>query len=236
MQDDIHVVNLSLSYQEKFIFLDLNLSIPFGSKIAILGKSGIGKTSLLRLFAGLTTDGVTVSGTILNGHGKPIHQQIAYMAQQDLLLPWLTTLQNVLLQFKLHRYSKIEYKRKVFLAEHLLKQSGLENAKNFYPHQLSSGMRQRAALVRTLLTEKPIILMDEPFSALDTITRYHLQNLTRDLIRDKTHIFITHDPAEAVRLANQIYMMEGNPATIKLLTTSSDAEIFAQLVRMDAAS
>src|SRR3990167_3228776 len=122
---------------------------------------------------------------------------------------------------------------------------------HLYPHQLSGGMRQRVALVRTLMEEKPIILMDEPFSALDAITRYKLQALAVDLLKEKTVFFITHDPSEALRLAHIIYIMQGRPAFLKPVAHLSSAipreltdpetsklqtDLFHQLANMSDAS
>ena len=96
---------------------------------------------------------------------------------------------------------------------------GLGSKYNSLPGQLSSGMRQRVALARTLMQERPVVLMDEPFSALDAVTRYRLQNLSCQLLQDKTVVLITHDPQEAIRLANQLYIMQGRPAFAELLAT-----------------
>ena len=94
---------------------------------------------------------------------------------------------------------------------------GLSNQSNNLPEQLSGGMRQRVALARTLMQDHPVVLMDEPFSALDAVTRYRLQNLACQLLQNKTMVLITHDPQEAIRLANQLYIMQGRPAFAKLL-------------------
>jgi putative hydroxymethylpyrimidine transport system ATP-binding protein len=248
VQPDIHIINAGLSFQQQTIFHGLNLSIPARQKLALLGASGVGKTSFVRMLAGLTAKDAAISGQINCSNHLPLSQQIAYMAQQDLLLPWLTTLDNVLLTLKLRRHTVNEKLLKKEFANKLLKEVGLFEASTLYPHQLSSGMRQRAALVRTLLEEKPVVLMDEPFAALDTITRFHMQNLSSKLLRDKTVIFITHDPAEALRLADTIYLMHGTPAKIELIATPKGhtprsldqatntalhAKLFAQLVQLD---
>ncbi|MHB1221055.1 MAG: ABC transporter ATP-binding protein [Gammaproteobacteria bacterium] len=202
----IQLTNLTLAYGQRVVFKQLNLSISEGSWTGILGSSGAGKSSLLRLLAGLTNANQMTSGFI-----SPLVDQIAYMAQTDLLLPWLTVLDNALLAHKLHPSQKKQREK----ALSLLAAVGLEKAVHLYPHELSGGMRQRAALTRTLMSDKPIILMDEPFSAVDTITRYRLQNLSLDLLKNKTVIFITHDPLEALRLADDIYLMQDKPATLK---------------------
>lgn len=202
----IQLKNITLAYGHHIVFENLSLSISEGSWTGILGSSGAGKSSLLRLLAGLTNSNQVISGFI-----SPIHSQIAYMAQTDLLLPWLTVLDNVLLAQTLGGSKKNQREE----ARSLLADIGLDKAANCYPHELSGGMRQRVALARTLVSDKPIILMDEPFSAVDTVTRYHLQNLSLSLLKNKTVIFITHDPLEALRLADDIYLMRGKPATLK---------------------
>lgn len=202
----IQLKNITLAYGQKIVFENLNLSVSKGSWTGILGASGAGKSSLLRLLVGLTNPSQVISGFI-----SPISSQIAYMAQTDLLLPWLTVLNNVLLAQTLSDSQKIQREA----ARSLLAEVSLDMVADCYPHELSGGMRQRVALARTLLSDKPIILMDEPFSAVDTITRYHLQNLSLSLLNNKTAIFITHDPHEALRLADDIYLMQGKPAKLK---------------------
>ena len=248
MTPDIHLRDVGLAYHDKTVFSHIDLDIPAGTKLALLGPSGVGKTSLLRLLAGLTTTGETVSGVIKTSNTIPLHKQIAYMSQQDLLLPWMTVYQNATLGMKLRFHQKQQATRKKNLANKLLTQAGLTHAKDLYPHQLSGGMRQRTALVRTLLQEQPVVLMDEPFSALDTITRHHLQNLTCDMLQDQTVIYITHDPSEALRIADQIYLMCKTPPYCKLIaeplspiprdsyatdTMQLQATIFTQLNEME---
>ena len=217
MKPDIHIQAASLSYQQHIVFKDISLDIPFGRHLVILGASGIGKTSLLRMLAGLTAQNEMISGKISTSNAIALSLQTTYLAQQDRLLPWLTTLDNAALVLKLRHHSRAETVRKRELAHHLLERAGLGRAKALFPHQLSSGMRQRAALVRTLLEEKPVILMDEPFSALDTLTRFQLQNLAHDMLREKTVIMITHDPQEALRLGDEIYLMQGAPANLTFI-------------------
>jgi putative hydroxymethylpyrimidine transport system ATP-binding protein len=203
----INISQAALAYKKQIIFENINLFLNAGEWIALLGPSGVGKTSLLRMIAGLNSQDEITSGTVQANNGMPVHQQIAYMAQTDLLLPWLTVLDNILLGFKL-RHEKQLLADKINQAKILLKKVGLADAVNLYPKQLSGGMRQRAALIRTLIEDKPIILMDEPFSAVDAITRYKLQDLSAELLKTKTVLFVTHDPLEALRLANKIYVMK----------------------------
>ncbi|EEX94841.1 hydroxymethylpyrimidine ABC transporter ATPase component [Vibrio orientalis CIP 102891 = ATCC 33934] len=195
----------------------LNMFVPAGQWTCLLGRSGCGKTTLLRYLAGLLSDKVEWTGQLALTHGRSLQGQVAYMAQQDLLLPWLNVLDNVLLsrKFDATEHSSIESQLQ---AERLLDSVGLADYQQAMPSQLSGGMRQRVALARTLMQDKPVVLMDEPFSALDAVTRYKLQNLSASLLKDKTVVLITHDPQEAVRLADQLYLLQGRPAHAQRLS------------------
>ena len=172
----------------------------------LLGISGVGKTSLLKIVAGLL---MPMAGTVAATDGKPLHHRIAYMGQQDLLYPWLTVLKNVMLGSKL-RAEKPEQGR----ALHLLERVGLAERALALPAELSGGMRQRAAIARTLYEDRPIVLMDEPFSALDTFTRVRVQNLAAELLQGRTALLITHDPLEACRMGHHLVVLSGNPARL----------------------
>lgn len=218
MEDDylpaISIRNGHLNYNQHVIFDDLNLEVATSQWVALLGVSGTGKSSLLHFIAGII-ETKNISGTIQCGNSMPITQQISYMAQTDLLLPWLTVLDNTMIGYKLRGTIKPDLKKITEKAVFLLTESGLAEVIHLYPSELSGGMRQRVALVRTLMEERPIVLMDEPFSALDTVTSYKLQLLAIRLLQGKTVIFVTHNPTEALRLAHQIYVMSGQPAKIK---------------------
>jgi len=209
---NIYLKSISLAYGERPLVSDIHLFIPSGQWVALIGASGTGKTTLLRAMAGLTSKKLRIKGTFSTDNQVAVSQQIAYMGQDDLLLPWLTVLENTLLSRKLTR--AVPHQLNMQRAKSLLLQAGLAEAMTLYPHQLSGGMRQRTALVRTLMTDKPIVLMDEPFSALDALTRFKLQNLAVSLLKDKTVLFITHDPIEALRLADKIYLLKGLPANL----------------------
>jgi putative hydroxymethylpyrimidine transport system ATP-binding protein len=211
----VYLEEISLIRGKKKLFVHLNLSLPPKQWVSLLGPNGVGKSSLLRLIAGLHTSSIQVSGCIFTDNGQPMTKQIAYMPQADLLLPWLTARHNMMLGFKLRSSTHSEYKKQIENMMRLSEQAGLTTALDLYPSQLSGGMRQRVALVRTLMEDKPIILMDEPFSAIDAITRYQLQELAASLLQDKTVLFVTHDPIEALRLADQIYILQGQPAVLK---------------------
>jgi len=208
----VFVRNATLSFQGTLLFNNLNLTLRAGEWTCLLGASGVGKSTLLRLIANLIPMSTPDGADMTCDNAIPLASQIAYMGQADLLLPWLSVLDNVLLGARL-RGKKLSpmLKNK---ARDLLIQANLRKALALYPHQLSGGMRQRVALVRTLMEEKPIVLMDEPFSALDTITRLTLQTLAAKLLKNRTVLFVTHDPLEALRLANKIYVMYGEPVTL----------------------
>jgi putative hydroxymethylpyrimidine transport system ATP-binding protein len=214
----ISIQHAQLRYGEQVLFHNLNCILPAGQTTCLLGQSGIGKSSLLRLIAGLDAQGSHThqSAHISTSDEISLHERIAYMAQTDLLLPWLSTLENVLLGYRLRRTYSDRLKSK---AEVLLTEVGLGEALHKRPAELSGGMRQRAALVRTLLEDKPIVLMDEPFSALDTTTRLRLQTLAAHLLQNRTVLLITHDPLEALRLGHHILVMQGQPAQIETALT-----------------
>ncbi|WP_246225548.1 ABC transporter ATP-binding protein [Vibrio agarilyticus] len=188
---------------------DLSLTLPKGQWSCLLGRSGCGKTSLLRYLAGLLSEDAHWQGQTAVSDGKPLDGRIAYMAQQDLLLPWLNVLDNVCLE---RRLTDTLTQDDLTRAHQLLEQVGLAEHAQDKPSQLSGGMRQRVALARTLMQDRPVVLMDEPFSALDAVTRYKLQTLAAQLLKDRTVVLITHDPQEAIRLAHKLYVMQGTPA------------------------
>ncbi|MEZ8485495.1 ABC transporter ATP-binding protein [Vibrio splendidus] len=195
----------------------LSLSLNAGKWTVLLGRSGCGKTTVLRYLAGLLDDKVEWQGTLATSDELPLTDRIAYMAQQDLLLPWLSVIDNVCLS---HRFQNpvSDKALQTNQALELLAEVGLADYANAMPDQLSGGMRQRVALARTLMQDKPVVLMDEPFSALDAVTRHKLQSLACELLRDKTVVLITHDPQEAVRLADNLYVLQGIPANAQSLS------------------
>lgn len=220
------ITNGYLRYNDSIdpVLSNLNMAMPAGQWTCILGRSGCGKTSMLRYLAGLLDQQVTWSGALsisANNRELPdLSNQIAYMAQQDLLLPWLSVLDNVTLSSKFGAETSKSGQDKALI---LLAKVGLADNAHRFPQQLSGGMRQRVALARTLMQDKPVVLMDEPFSALDAVTRYRLQDLACELLKDKTVVLITHEPQEAIRLADHIYIMQGNPAGAERLQVPSTA-------------
>lgn len=191
------------------LFHDLEAEFAGGLFTCLLGSSGVGKSSLLRMIAGLPPRLGTASGSVTDLNGKSLIGRVVYMDQRDLLLPWLTVLDNVLLGARLRGETRQRGRALGLLAAVGL--SGWEEAR---PEQLSGGMRQRAALARTLMENRPIVLMDEPFQAVDAITRLALQDLSARLLAGRTVILVTHDPIEALRLGHHVQVLAGRPARL----------------------
>jgi putative hydroxymethylpyrimidine transport system ATP-binding protein len=205
----INIRNAVLSYHQELLFDHLNLNLLAGEWTVILGPSGVGKSSLLRLIAGLTSE--VSCEKISSTDEKSLQGRISYLPQQESLLPWLNVIENVVFGLKLRNLSSLQqYSR----AKELLQQMGLQKVMKNYPHSLSGGMKQRVALARILLEDRPIVLMDEPFSALDSATRAELQTLAAEFLQNKTVLLVTHDPFEALRLGQNIYVMKGRPAKL----------------------
>lgn len=185
----------------KRLFEAIDLTLPAGHWSCVLGRSGVGKSTLLRLIAGLDSAG-EFTGHVGASDRQSLQGRISFMAQSDLLLPWLTVLENTVLGARLRGKSP-----DLSRANDLLERIGLGPWRNKKPAALSGGMRQRTALARTLMEDRPLALLDEPFSALDASTRADMQELSAQLLKDKTVLMVTHDPAEAVRLGHQIIVL-----------------------------
>ncbi len=198
------------SIEGRQLFAPLTLSLDAGRWTCLLGGSGVGKTTVLRLMADLPT-GADFDGEITATDGAPVADRVAYMAQDDLLLPWATVEKNIALGARL-RGQKAEAAR----MERLLDRCGLTAHRGKKPSELSGGQRQRVALARTLMEDKPIILLDEPFSALDAQTRAAMQDLAVELLDGRTVMVVTHDPGEAARLGHGIHVM--TPAGLTAVT------------------
>lgn len=183
------------------LFGPLEFDIPGGGWTCLLGPSGVGKSTILRLIAGLET-GADFHGRINADDGAPIAGRVAYMAQDDLLLPWLDLRGNTILGARLRGAAPDRD-----LAEKLISRLGLAPHAAKRPAQLSGGQRQRAALARTLMEDKPIVLLDEPFSALDARTRADMQDMAAEALAGRTVLLVTHDPAEAARLGERIAIL-----------------------------
>jgi len=183
------------------LFAPLTLTLAAGQWTCLLGGSGVGKTTVLRLIAGLET-GAEFTGQIIASDGQPVAARVAYMAQDDLLLPWATVAQNVSLGARL-RGEKPDMARR----DRLIERMQLQNHMTKKPSELSGGQRQRVALARTLMEDRPIVLLDEPFSALDARTRADMQELAAEALHGRTVLLVTHDPGEAARLGQSIVVM-----------------------------
>jgi putative hydroxymethylpyrimidine transport system ATP-binding protein len=211
----VDVDGAALGYAGLPLFADLDFRLESGCWTCLLGPSGVGKSSLLRVIAGLLA---LERGTIRCSDGGGLDGRLAWMGQTDGLLPWLTAEQNVLLGSRL-RHEPPERER----AAALLQEVGIDAQANQLPATLSGGQRQRVALARTLMEDRPLVLMDEPFSSLDAITRTRLQALAATLLQGRTVLLVTHDPLEALRLGHRIYVMSGRPATVEAATAPGGA-------------
>lgn len=200
----LDVTDLNFSYADKNIIRDLSFSVPDGAFISILGPSGCGKSTLLNVLSGLLKpDGgeIRIDGAPVQGTGR----ELAYMPQNDLLFPWRTILDNVCLYGEIHH--RKEEMRQIALQQ--MARFGLAGCEHKYPDELSGGMRQRAAFLRTTLCEAGIYLLDEPFGALDVITRSDMQDWLRELCTGlhRTILLVTHDTDEAIYLSDRILIL-----------------------------
>ena len=214
--EDINMVYHTMD-NETLAVKDLNLEIYDGEIIGIVGPSGCGKSTLLSLVSGLlkpTSGTVKVNGNIVE---KPL-KTIGYMFQNDQLFEWRSILKNVILGLEIQGKVNSET---IEEAKNLLINYGLGEFINSYPYQLSGGMRQRVALIRTLLIKPDLLLLDEPFSALDYQTRLAISDEIGLILREhnKTAILVTHDIAEAISLCDRIAIMSKRPGTIKDIIT-----------------
>lgn len=217
MEPVLSLRSITLTYHspdaETLAIKDLNLDVERGEFVAIVGPSGCGKSTVLSIAAGLLKPS-SGTATLL---GKPIdgaNCAIGYMLQRDHLFDWRTIWQNVLLGLQVRGADTPEAKKH---AMQLIKTYGLYDFRNQHPRALSGGMRQRAALIRTLAMNPEILLLDEPFSALDYQTRLAICEEISTIIRkeQKTAIFVTHDISEAISIADRVVVFSGRPATIK---------------------
>jgi NitT/TauT family transport system ATP-binding protein len=204
-----------------WVIQDLSFSVRDGEFLTIVGPSGAGKSTLLNIIAQIDTtsageivfDGTTVSTRDPRALRPGFHRRIGYVTQDDNLLPWRNTLDNVL--FSLEVQGRLNDETRAH-AEVLIRAVGLAGYERYYPHELSGGMRKRTALIRTLVYDPPVILMDEPFAAVDAQTRTQLQADLLKLwsLKRKTIIFVTHDIIEASALGDRALVLSRAPARI----------------------
>jgi ABC-type nitrate/sulfonate/bicarbonate transport system ATPase subunit len=186
-----------------------------GEFVSVIGPSGCGKSTLFSLIAGLTiadAGTVTIDGRPLDPDAHPV----AYMPQKDLLLPWRSVIRNVTLPLQVMGIDRAAARAKAQALFPLFALDGFEDA---YPFTLSGGMRQRAALMRTVIQERPLMLLDEPFGALDSLTRTDMQDFLLDVWQRFRHtvVFITHDIREAIYLSDRIHVMTARPARVRMV-------------------
>lgn len=213
----IEFKNVKYFYQTKkdeiFALNDINFEVKNGDFVSIVGPSGCGKTTILSLSAGLLSPS---SGDIIFD-GKPNidRTKIGYMFQKDFLFEWRTVWKNITLGLEIQKPKNLDEKLK--LAEELLKKYDLYSFKDQKPRSLSGGMRQRVALIRTLALEPKLLLLDEPFSALDFQTRVTLCNDVYSILKKekKTAILVTHDISEAITMSDKIIVLTNRPAQVK---------------------
>lgn len=209
---ELTVANVSLAYEGKNVIEDISIELHANELVCLLGASGGGKTTLFHVIAGLLTPDrgqVFLNGSEITGETG----HISYMLQKDMLLPYRTIEDNIALPLLIKGEKKASARKKVRV---YFEQFGLAGTEKKYPHQLSGGMRQRAALLRTYMFSKDIALLDEPFSALDTFTRSEMHRWYLEVMDQigLSTLFITHDIDEAILLSDRIYLLTGVPGRI----------------------
>ena len=210
MKNILDIKNLSYSFGNNPILKDINIHVNENEMVAIVGSSGVGKSTLFNLIAGVLKK--QVGEITINGSNDYIGK-VAYMLQKDLLFEHKTIINNVILPLII---AKVNKKEALEEGNRILKQFNLDKYANKYPQQLSGGMRQRVALIRTYMFKRKIFLLDEAFSALDAITKKELHKWYLDLKKEfnLTTLLITHDIEEAVFLSDRIYILGNKPGEI----------------------
>ena len=216
MNEVLKIKNVFLTYQSEQsqteALKNISFSVKQGEFVSIVGPSGCGKTTILSLIAGLlkpTKGEILINDSLVNG----VSEKVGYMLQKDHLFQWRTVEENAMLGLEI---KKIKTAKNVENVKNLLEKYGLGEFKKHYPRQLSGGMRQRVSLIRTLAFNPEILLLDEPFSALDFQTRLNVCDDVYSIIKNekKTAILVTHDISEAVSLADKVIVLSKRPASI----------------------
>jgi NitT/TauT family transport system ATP-binding protein len=211
----VQLTDVSFGYGNGVVTLqNVDLSVHPGEVVVLIGPSGCGKSTLLDLVAGVSAP--TAGGLLCDGAPvRGLNKRVTYMTQRDTLLPWRTALDNAALPLEIRGVGKAERHRR---AREALALTGLSDAEKRRPHQLSGGMRSRLALARVLLSDANIVLMDEPFAALDALRRVRLQQLLLEIRSgsQQTLLYVTHDLNEAIALGDRIILMGSHPGRILL--------------------
>lgn len=215
----IELQDISKAYQSDqattWAIGNVSMRIAQGEFVSIVGPSGCGKSTLLNMMAGFlepTSGIIKVDGQPIQGQ---LHPSLGYIFQKDTLLPWYTVYKNVALGLKFHKVPENQIRKKVTELLELGHLTGFEHA---YPHQLSGGMRRRVALLMSLAVEPRILLLDEPFGALDTHTKTHLHRELMEIWRKlgQTVVMVTHDLDEAITLSDRVFVLSSPPSTVLL--------------------
>ena len=211
MNSILKVKDLKKVYEDKVIFQDINFELIENQIISILGPSGIGKTTLLNIISGIDEE---FNGSIsINTDIPEVKENFGFSQSKDLLIPWKNVLDNAVFSLELSGIKKHESYPK---AKKLMSEFFLNGSENKYPHQLSKGMKQRVSLIRSFLTNRPILLLDEPFSPLDSITKEDLQDWLINILKkhNKSVVLVTHNIDEALKISNKLIVLNGDPAKI----------------------
>ena len=216
----VYVQDISKNYGDVEALKDMSLNFPKGELTSLLGPSGCGKTTLLKIIAGLlepTSGSVAVNGRQVTGPGA----DRAFVFQDFALMPWASVLQNVSFGLEMRGMNKNERES---IAQNYIEEVGLQGFENSFPHELSGGMRQRVGLARALAVDADVLLMDEPFSAVDEQTRRKIQEDLLQLVanKNKTFIFVTHSIEEAVYVSDQIAILLPRPSRVSEIIRPSN--------------
>lgn len=215
----IKIRELSVSYGSLKALNNINIDVAKGDTVAVVGPTGSGKTTLIKALAGLINyEGVIeIDGKIVKNPRK----DVAVIFQENNLLPWYTIKQNIHLTLKLNNPDHVDHKK----VDEILERVGLKEFRNYYPSQLSGGMKQKAALARALVVEPQVLLLDEPFSALDALTREQMQDMVMSIWSQLkfTMLIVTHSIEEAVYMGRTIYVFTERPGRIKATIQNRNA-------------